>query len=316
MTGRVAIVGGAGFLGTALARGLCDTGNEVVVLDLPARLAAVEELFEGVETQPFAFPELDGIDAALEGVDALVHLACTTTPASSMADLARDAVENIAPSVALFQAAGRAGASRVIFSSSGGTVYGDPEVLPVPEAAAGGPLSGYGVSKLAIENYLRLEAGQAGFTGISLRIGNPYGPFQLRGTAVGVIANYLSQIHVGQAPEVWGDGSVVRDYIHISDVVAAVHRAISVPELASGSYNIGSGTGYSINDIFAAIRRVTGTMLALQHKPARGFDVDAIVLDTVRFREAAGWAPAVDIETGIAELWRLLQDGSGAADVL
>ena len=306
MTGRTILLGGAGFLGTAIARDLCDAGQDVLVLDLLARLTAAAPLLEGIETRAFAFPALDGLADCLAGADALVHLAWTTTPASSMQDLARDAAQNIAPSVALFQEAGRAGVGRVIFSSSGGTVYGDPETLPVPEHAAGGALSGYGVSKLAVENYLALEARQAGFTGVSLRVGNPYGPFQLRGTAIGVIANYLAQIHAGRAPEVWGDGTVVRDYIHIRDVAAAMRTALTAPDLPGGAYNIGSGTGHSSNDIFEAIRRTTGTGLELRHRPARGFDVDTIVLDTGRFRAATGWAPAVDLETGIAELWDIL----------
>lgn len=307
MTGRTVIIGGAGFLGTALAQGLGASGREVRVLDAPGRLAAVAGLLEGVGARPFAFPDLHGLEEALEGAEAVIHLACTTTPASSMADMAKDAAENIAPSVAIFQAAGRAGVRRVIFSSSGGTVYGDPEILPVPESAAGGARSAYGLSKLAIEGYLRLAAAQAGFTGVSLRIGNPYGPFQLRGAAVGVIAHYLAQIKAGTAPEVWGDGSVVRDYIHIDDVVAAVRAVLETPELPSGAYNVGSGTGYSLTDIYTAIQRITGTGLDLTYKPARGFDVAAIILDTARLRGATAWTPKIGIEEGIAQLWDALQ---------
>ena len=99
---------------------------------------------------------------------------------------------------------------------------------------------------------------------------------------------------------------MVRDYIHIRDVAAAMRTALTAPDLPGGAYNIGSGTGHSINDIFEAIRRTTGTGLELRHRPARGFDVDTIVLDTGRFRAATGWAPAVDLETGIAELWDIL----------
>lgn len=306
MRGRTVIIGGAGFLGTALAQGLLAEGREVCVLDLPDRFGSVEGLLKGVEILPFGFPTLEGLDDALVGAKSLIHLACTTTPASSMRDMARDAAENIAPSVAVFQAAGRAGVSRVIFASSGGTVYGDPEVLPVPEYAAGGALSAYGVSKLAIESYLRLSAKQAGFTGISLRIGNPYGPFQLRGTTVGLIANYLTQIYAGYAPEVWGDGSVVRDYIHIGDVVSAASAVLNTPGLESGAYNVGSGEGRSVTDIYAAICRITGTSLALQYKPARSFDVDAIYFDTTRLRAATDWFPRVDLEAGIEELWKII----------
>lgn len=306
MSGRAVITGGAGFLGTALAGRLRADGYEVCVLDTPDRLGVVEDLLEGIETRPFLFPKTDGISEALAGSAILIHLACTTTPASSMRDMARDAAENIGPSVAIFQAAAQAGLSKIVFASSGGTVYGDPDILPVPEHAAGGALSGYGVSKLAIENYLRLVASQAGLTGISLRIGNPYGPFQLRGASVGVIASYLRHIHIGKAPEVWGNGSIIRDYIHIDDLTAAISVAVSTSGLLSGPYNIGSGVGHSINEIFATICRVTGSDLALQYKPARGFDVDAIVLDTSSFRELTNWSPQIDLESGIEQLWRNL----------
>ena len=307
MAGRCVIIGGAGFLGTSLARGLQQSGRDACVLDLPQRLSGAAGLLSGIETRAFGFPGLDGLEAAIAGADTLIHLACTTTPASSMADMARDAADNIAPSVAIFEAAGRAGVKRVLFSSSGGTVYGEPKMLPVPEQAAGGARSAYGTSKLAIEGYLQLVAEQAGFTGVSLRIGNPYGPFQLRGTAVGVIAHYLTQVRAGIAPEVWGDGSVVRDYLHIDDVVGAVFAVLETPDLASGAYNVGSGQGHSIKDIYAAIRKVTGTQLDLQIKPARGFDVAAIVLDTARLRVATGWEPRIGLNEGIAQLWDLLQ---------
>lgn len=314
MKGRTVIIGGAGFLGTALAQGLLAEGRKVCVLDLPDRLGAVEGLLYGVETSPFGFPATDGLDDALAGAETLIHLACTTTPASSMQDMARDAAENIAPSVAIFQAAGRAGVSQVVFASSGGTVYGDPKILPVPESAAGGALSAYGVSKFAIENYLQLVAKQTGFTGISLRIGNPYGPFQLRGTTVGLIANYLAQIHDGRAPEVWGDGSVIRDYIHISDLVSAVSALLGTQGLESGAYNVGSGEGHSVADVYAVICRITGTSLGLQHRPARGFDVGAIYFDTTRLRTATGWLPRVDLETGIAELWNIIVNGGQSVE--
>lgn len=302
MSSKAAIIGGAGFLGTALAQRLRHAGSDVLVADLEERLAAATGL-SGIRTAAFAFPDLAGLERVLDGVDVLIHLSCTSTPASSMIDLSRDAAENIAPSVALFEAAGRAGVSRVIFASSGGTVYGTPAMLPVPEEAAGAPLSGYGVSKLAIENYLALAAARGGFTGISMRIGNPYGAFQLRGAAIGVIANYLIRVHRGEAPEVWGDGGVVRDYIHIDDVADAFLAAVEVPGLASGPYNIGSGAGMSINEIWRVIRGVTGTDLDLQYKPARGFDVEAVILDTTRFQAATGWQPRIGLREGIGSLW-------------
>ncbi len=301
------IIGGAGFLGTAAAAGLRAAGYTVRVLDTAPRLARSADLLKEAETGALDFPRLAGLERQLEGADILFHLACTSTPASSMADLTADAADNIAPSVAIFEAAGRAGIGRVIFASSGGTVYGNPATVPVPETAPCQPLSGYGASKLAIEHYLSLAAGQGGFRGISLRIGNPYGPYQLRGTAIGVIARYLCEIRDGRAPEVWGDGKVVRDYIHIDDIAAAVATAATAPGLETGAYNIGSGTGHSLNAILDTIGKVTGGAPDVRYRPARGFDVRQIVLDNAKFRAAAGWAPRVSLETGIARLWETVR---------
>lgn len=299
MTKRVVVVGGAGFIGTALSQTLLRHGYSVCILDLPKRLAFAAPLPEGVGSRAFSFPDLTGAEQHLTGADALIHLACTTTPANSMQPLSRDAAENIAPSVELFELAGRAGVGQVLFASSGGTVYGNPRQIPVPEDQAGGALSGYGVSKLAIENYLALEAGQAGFTGVSLRIGNPYGTYQLRGTAIGVIARYLAEAHAGRPLEVWGDGRVVRDYIHIEDVARAVLAALETPDLPSGAYNIGSGTGYSVNEIIDTVFKVLGKRTDVSYTPARGFDVDEIILDTGKFTSATGWRPGVGLESGV-----------------
>lgn len=305
MTKRTAIIGGAGFIGTALAARLIEAGQSVHVLDLPSRLERAAPFLRDATSVAFDFPDLGGLNAALDGASAVVHLACTTTPASSMSPLSRDAMENIAPSVAIFEAAGRAGVKRVLFSSSGGTVYGNPERVPVREDDAGGALSGYGVSKLAIESYLRLEAQQAGFDGVSLRIGNPYGPYQLQGTSIGVIARFLSDVRDGRPLEVWGDGSVIRDYIYIDDVVQAMQVAIEAPTMPSGIYNIGSAEGKSLNEIIEVVADVTGRAPQVNYTPARGFDVAAIVLDNRLFRDTTGWAPQTSLSAGVRRLWEI-----------
>ncbi len=302
MTKRIVVVGGAGFVGTSLSHALLKRGHEVCILDLPDRLAFAAPLPEGVEAKAFSFPDLTGAAALLDGAQALIHLACTTTPANSMQPLSRDAMDNIAPSVKLFEQAGQAGVEQVLFASSGGTVYGNPRQVPVSEEQAGGPLSGYGVSKLAIENYLALEAQQAGFTGVSLRIGNPYGAYQLRGTAIGVIGRYLAEAHAGRPLEVWGDGNVVRDYIHIDDVASAVVAALETPDLTSGAYNIGSGEGHSVNTIIQTVFEVLGTQTEVRYTEARGFDVGEIYLDTQKFRTATGWDVSFSLKQGIQSL--------------
>lgn len=303
MTGRTIIVGGAGFLGTSIARDLSRT-REVLVLDTASRLQGAAGWLGDIPRAVLEFPhDLAPAPDLFTGADALVHLSWTSTPASSMNDLAGDAFENVVASARIFEAAGRAGIRRVVFSSSGGTVYGNPASVPVAENDARNPLSGYGASKLAAEHFLHVAAARDGFSGVSLRVGNPYGPFQLRGAVIGIIAQFLNMVARGQPPEIWGDGHVVRDYLHVDDVVSAFRLAVDTDALDSGAYNVGSGQGTSVRDIWDLVRAVTGTDLEPVYKPSRGFDVAAIYLDTGRFRRQTGWEPGISLGEGIQQLW-------------
>jgi len=304
---RVVIVGGAGFIGRALASALSMRGVQTQVWDTAARLEAAKTALPGCSTRVFDFATMAIAPGALSGTDALLHLGCTTTPARSMDDMARDAASNIAPSVRLFQAAAAAGIPRVVFASSGGTVYGIAGATPVVEHDVGQPLCAYGVSKLAIEHYLALHAD---VRGISLRMANPYGAYQLGGTAVGVVAKCIAMASRNRALEVWGDGSVVRDYIAIDDVVAAFEHAIAAPDLEAGPYNIGTGVGSSVNDIIATVGRVSGRTPDVRYLAGRAYDVPAIVLDCTRFQRATGWTPRTSLHDGIAALWRVAAERS------
>ena len=301
---RVLIVGAAGFIGCAVARALETTGVQVRLADTKARLVRCDDMESGRDVAVFDFSTQRAPPELFDGVDAMIHLGCTTNPAHSMESMAFDAVTNIGPSIQLFEAASQAGVRRVVFSSSGGTVYGAPAALPVREGDPTHPLCAYGVSKLAIEKYLAIDPG---LVGISLRVANPYGEFQLRGAAVGVIARYLLAVHRGESLEVWGDGNVVRDYIAIDDVARAFASAVSERELAPGAYNIGTSTGASIADIIDLIFRASGKSVPVSYLPARAYDVPAIVLDSSRFVDATGWDARTSLADGIAALWQRLR---------
>ena len=304
---RVMIVGGAGFIGTAVAAGLRSDGNDVVVLDSRRRIDRVRDLLSGVECHPFEF---SGGDARpfLRSGDALVHLACSTNPASSMHSFWHDAESNILPSIRMFDAAADADVRRVVFASSGGTVYGSPRRLPVREDEMSVPLSAYGISKVAIEQYLSLYRG---FLPVSLRLGNPYGEYQLRGTTIGVMARYLRAALDGDVIEVWGDGSVVRDYIDIDDVVSAFKLALAVEGLPAGAYNIGTGTGTSVAEIIDIISNLSHRRLEIRRLEGRGYDVPSITLDPGRFMRATGWSPRTGVIEGLGRMWRSAQKATG-----
>ena len=295
---RVLIVGGAGFLGGELATRFVADGFDTVVLDTAPRLAHRLPV-PGVDALAFDFVG-DAGRVALPAADALVHLGCTTNPALSMRDLPYDAESNIGPSLRLFDAAAAAGIGRVVFASSGGTVYGAPRRLPVHEDDAPAPLSGYGVSKWAIERYLALNDR---VRGVSLRVSNPYGPRQLGGAAVGVIARYVGCVARGEPLQVWGDGRIVRDYIAVEDVAAAFATAVARPSFAHASYNIGSGEGRSINEIIEAVFAAAGRRVPVDYQPGRAYDVPEIVLDSARFVDETGWSPRISLAEGVGRLW-------------
>jgi UDP-glucose 4-epimerase len=157
------------------------------------------------------------------------------------------------------------------------------------------------VSKLAIEHYLAIVPG---IEGISLRVANPYGSFQLRGAPVGVIANYARRLAHDMPIEVWGDGSVVRDYVAIEDVAAAFVAALCDAAVRPGVYNVGSGQGLRLGAIIALLFETAARQVAVRYLPARKFDVPAIVLDCSRLRESGAWRPRVELREGVRALWR------------
>lgn len=301
---RVLIVGGAGFIGCALASRLKDIGIECSVLDSSRRIARSRDLLANVECVVFDYTQ-DDPERVFGGTGvgmgtALVHLGCATTPARSMQSLEFDARSNIVSSLRLFDAAESAAIGKVVFASSGGTVYGAPGALPVSESAPTQPISAYGISKLAIEQYLSLYKS---ITGISLRIANPYGPYQLRGVPVGVIARYVQALRSGEDIEVWGDGGIVRDYIAIEDLVDAICRALCTVDIAPGAYNVGSGFGASINDVIQLLFTAADRRARVRYLEARKYDVPAIILHSDKLGTATGWTPATPLGEGLARLW-------------
>ena len=297
----VTLVGGAGFIGTSVAGALRARGDRVAVFDTRRRLDRAGALLDGVGTVAVDGLTKREIARHLEGSDVLIHLAWSSQPADSMLGMVEDASENIVGSINLFNEAAMVGVRRIIFASSGGTVYGNTDRVPIPEDRSLNPVSAYGVSKAAVERYLQLLAFHHGFNGISLRVGNPYGPYQLVGVPIGVMAHFIRRAVNGEPLKIYGDGSVVRDYVSIRDVAEAFAIA-TVQPLASGEYNIGSGKGLSINEVADLVEREVGRRPLRDYAPNRTFDAQRVVLDITRFSAATGWTPATDICDGIREM--------------
>jgi UDP-glucose 4-epimerase len=215
--------------------------------------------------------------------------------------MAKTAQENVIGSIRLFSEAINAGVDKIIFASSGGTVYGHSSMEPVREDRPLAPISGYGAGKAAVESYLQVLSATHGISGISLRIGNPYGPYQLIGTPIGIIANFIRRAREDRMATIFGDGEIVRDYISISDVAEAFVMGLETP-MESGAYNIGSGHGKSINDILSALNPLLPTPLRVEYVAQRSFDIQSIVLNCTKFSQATGWQPKIEFQSGLEQM--------------
>lgn len=272
---RCLVLGGAGFLGSHIADALG---------------AAVFDKARGDDFETL------GADA-LRGVDVVYHCIGTTLPQTSNENPVHDITSNLVATLRFLDAAAAARVKKVVFLSSGGTVYGIPKTVPIPEDHPTDPICSYGIQKLAIEKYLALYQRLHGLDYAILRAANPFGRRQRPEGAQGAVTVFLHRAVRGEPVEIWGDGTVVRDYLHVSDLVrAAVRLASPAP---SRIYNIGSGRGRSLLEVVRAIEAVLGRKVEVVFRPGRPFDVPSNVLDISRATREIGWAPEVPFEEGL-----------------
>lgn len=307
------VLGARGFIGSHLTDALLAAGARVRAFDRPGIQAVKgvpEDKRPGLTNLEGDLVSTKDIDAALEGVDVCFHLVSTTLPKTSNLDPAYDIETNLLGTLRLLDAAVRHKVKRMVFTSSGGTVYGNPRQTPIAENHPTEPTCSYGIMKLAIEKYLALYQQLHGLQHTVLRLANPYGERQRIEASQGAIAVFLGRALRSESIEIWGDGSVVRDYLHISDVVHALIAAATT-DASHTIFNIGSGMGSSLNTLLSTIREVTGKDLNVAYQPGRGFDVPVNVLDVTRAAQLLGWAPQTNLHKGIAQTWQWIQQEYG-----
>ena len=292
------VLGGAGFIGSALRRRLAMEGRPTTVLTRsrpPHTALAGETWIRGDFGNTDLLAELMS-----PGLD-VYHLVSNSSPAIGNWDVETDIRETVLPTLGLLKAAVRADIRKLVYVSSGGTVYGIPEGLPIPEDAPTNPISAYGVSKLVQEKYLLLFSRHHGLDCQILRVANPYGPGQKPGGSQGVVANLLGQALGGGPFQIWGDGRVARDFVHVDDVA----RALVMASDYAGEqrvFNVGSGEARQIGTIVADIEHMLGlTDHPRVHYEPRGFDVPVNYLDITRIGSEMGWAPTVPWLSGLSE---------------
>lgn len=304
---RVLVIGGAGFIGSHLVDRLIPEGMLVRVLDrMPPDMSPSWIKTGQVEYIAGDFVDHSAIDAAVKDVDVVYHLVSTTIPATSNIDPIFDVQSNLVGTVSFLKAGVAAGVKKVIFVSSGGTVYGKTLSIPIKEAAPTDPTCSYGITKLAIEKYLSLFELLHGLEFVAFRLANPFGEKQRSG-AQGAITAFMQRIATGQPIEIWGDGSIVRDYIYIDDVIDALIRGLQYKG-QSRIFNVGSGEGRSLNEIIETLRLITGRAFEVAYTASRSLDVPRNVLDISLAKQELGWKPKTEWEDGLRKTWGCFQE--------
>lgn len=290
----VLVLGGGGFVGTHLCNQLLMAGFKVRSFGRTAS----NFLHSDIEFHRGDFSDVEQIKRALVGQDYVYNLIHGTNPPKVNSDIAGDLIRTIQPTISLLDQCAESNVKKIIFVSSGGTVYGDNGMVASRESDPTIPMNAYGAHKLLIENYLRVFAYTKQQDYLILRLSNPYGPLQSVTKGVGLIAAVIDAIKSGRAVDVYGDGETQRDYIYIGDVACAMEAAISY----KGNhkiFNIGSGEGKSVNEIISLVEHSMGVKAKRNHLPGRTFDVRKSILDISLVRNEFDWHPIVELKDGI-----------------
>ena len=301
------ILGGGGFLGSHLCEALLVQGYAVRIFDRPNLLRFKPFPYtDAVEWVEGDFINREHVAQAVCGCDIIFHLISTTLPRSSNENPAYDVETNVIGTLHLLEAAQKNKIKKTIFVSSGGTVYGIPQEIPIRESHPTEPICSYGIVKLTIEKYLNLFHLLHGMEYCVLRLANPFGERQRVAAAQGAVAVFLHKALRNETIEIWGDGSVIRDYFHVSDAVSAMTKALTY-QGSSGVFNIGSGVGQSLNEILAAIEIQLGAPVKRSYLAPRAFDVPVSILDISKAAKLLSWTPQISFTEGLARTAKWLQ---------
>jgi UDP-glucose 4-epimerase len=292
---------------------LVDEGYRVVILD-DLSTGKLKNLNHEATFHHLSIAQPTLMDViSRERPDLVFHLAAQSSVPRSVKDPILDNEVNVLGTLRLLEASRRAGVEKVIYSSTGGALYGEPEVVPCPDDAPVVPISPYGMSKYMGEQYLGFYSRQYRLNFTTLRYGNVYGPRQDPFGEAGVIAIFISAMLSGQRPRIFGDGNQTRDFVCVDDIVeanmAAIHRG------HRSSLNIATGELTSVNQLYELLKETTGFRWDAEHGPARAGDVYRISLDCSRAQEELGWTPKTSLADGLARTVAYLRDTAQAEGV-
>jgi len=293
------VTGAAGFIGSYLVDRLITDGYSVTGID-DLSSGSLDNLPSGFDLRKMDIRDSDVKSVVAELRPSIVfHLAAQISVSVSAREPQLDADVNIGGALNLFEGIRAVGdkAIKILYVTSGGTAYGDPEIVPTDESTPVRPLSPYGASKLAVETYLPIYENLCGLKYSIIRLANVYGPRQNPHGEAGVVAIFAKAMLAGKPLTIFGDGNDERDYVYVQDVVDAIARAAegSLP----GPFNVGTGIGTSTNRIFEVVAENCGHSESANHGPGRPGDINRISLDSSKARRELGWAPQISLEDGL-----------------
>ncbi len=307
---NITIIGAAGFIGTNLTLNLGKSkDNSLTLVDTEDyyfdHIRATGLSNVRYVADPLTY-ESD-FDRMVKGADVVYHLFSTSNPTNSNQKIADELQGNVVFSSNLFEACGRQKVKKVVFISSGGTIYGKNAMCPCREDSATDPITSYGLQKLTIEKLLYLCHYIYGFDYKIIRLSNPFGPYQRPNGLLGVVTTFIYKALKRERLSVYGDGSVVRDFIFIDDVIRGIQQIVN----GNSDYhvfNLGSGYGVSVQQVIEAISRVLKTELDVEYTPARNVDVPINYLDICRYEKEFGPLNPLPLEAGIKITARYLRN--------
>ena len=304
---RIAVIGSSGYIGSHVVDSLLYLKCPVVAISrsFPGLLDPVTLQNPLRTTVDISINDYSSLKSVLAGVDIVIHLASSCLPQTSNDDPLADIKSNLIGSLNILESCMLNKIQKIIFISSGGTVYGRPEFVPITEDHATNPICSYGIIKLAIEKYLYLYRDLYNIDAIILRLANPYGGRQRLNSMQGVVPVFLYRALNSLPLQIWGDGSAVRDFLYISDVVQAILSSC----VYSGSeylFNIGSGSGTSLRELVSLIEDLIDARLSVVYQPSRSFDVSTNVLSINKAIRELGWKPTIPPSLGLQKYYESL----------
>ena len=295
----IGVFGATGFIGQHLLRKLVERGDKPLAASRIIDPDFRTEFSGRVELARMDITDSLSVTSALEGVETVVQLISSSSPGLQNRNIEADITANVIPQIRFIQNAMQSGVKKYIFVSSGGTVYGRGHTAPIKEDAATVPLNSHGLTKLMVEQYLKMYGEVENLDYTILRLANPFGPGQIYKKGQGLIPAILTRHFAGKPITVYGEGKAARDFIYIADVIDALVKTISLPTTRKETINIGSGQARTVSSVIESLEQTMGVTFEKEFIDTRSTDVDVNVLDTARAERLLSWQPQTDFLDGV-----------------